>query len=71
MTMASQRKLLLLSASRCGATGYLEHAVPIITQFLGPAHENAKSLNFVFVAYAGVSYPSFDKYVYPSSFILL
>lgn len=51
---------LLLSASREGNTGYLEHAIPLIEQFLShlPCSSTPKIL---FIPYAGVSV-SYDDY---------
>lgn len=52
----SQQKLLLLSASREGQTGYLEHALPMIDSFLD------KSIKKVlFIPYAGFAL-GYDAY---------
>lgn len=51
---------LLLSASKADNTGYLEHAIPMISEYLDL--KNLESpLNVVFVPYAGVTI-SFDEY---------
>lgn len=60
----NNRRLLLLSASRFHDTPYLQHARPLINHFLNPLRNVKHSgLTFVFIAYAGVSLPSFDAYV--------
>ncbi|TQV87517.1 dipeptidase PepE [Aliikangiella coralliicola] len=50
--------LLLLSSSRAGNTGYLEHALPMIQQHLNQSDVNNKIL---FIPYAGISV-GFDEY---------
>ena len=54
------RNLLLLSSSREGSSGYLEHAQPIIEQFLGNVSPNAFD-NALFIPFAGVTI-GFDDY---------
>lgn len=54
------RNLLLLSSSREGNTGYLEHAHPIIEQFLNNISPSAFD-NALFIPFAGVSI-NFDEY---------
>lgn len=51
---------LLLSASREGKTGYLEHAIPLIKEFLESLNL-ATTPNVLFIPYAGVSV-TFDQY---------
>ncbi|MDB2374076.1 dipeptidase PepE [Psychrosphaera haliotis] len=51
---------LLLSASREGETGYLEHAIPLIKEFLESLNL-ATTPNVLFIPYAGVSV-TFDQY---------
>lgn len=64
--------LLLLSSSRVGDTGYLEHALPMIGQFLADldltnsAQDKQNNLpiankKFLFIPYAGISI-GFDRY---------
>jgi len=53
------KNLLLLSSSRVGDTGYLEHALPLIQRFLVSANYNKKPL--VFIPFAGVAV-GFDRY---------
>jgi dipeptidase E len=60
---ANARRLLLLSASRAGSTGYLEHALPLIQQFLASDVAQKPGLTIAFVGYAGVFLPNFDAYV--------
>jgi dipeptidase E len=45
---------LLLSASRVGDTGFLEHAIGYIKDFIGESNKE-KTLNVVFVPFAGVT----------------
>lgn len=52
----SDKKLLLLSSSREGQTDYLEHALPLIDDFLD---KNIKSV--LFIPYAGFAM-GYDKY---------
>ena len=53
------KNLLLLSSSRVGNTGYLEHALPIISNFLQSSEYTGKPL--IFVPFAGVAV-GFDNY---------
>lgn len=66
------QNLLLLSSSRVGDTDYLEHALPLIGQFLSDLNlvaspENKKAIppitdkKFLFIPYAGISI-GFDRY---------
>jgi len=66
------KNLLLLSSSRVGATAYLEHALPLIGQFLGDLNlvdspedktDNPPMTNkkWLFIPYAGISV-GFDRY---------
>ena len=66
------KNLLLLSSSRVGDTDYLEHALPLIEQFLFELNlvasakdkQNNQSVankKFLFIPYAGISI-SFDRY---------
>ena len=52
-----KKSLLLLSSSRVGDTGYLEHALPQIESFI----DSQKQQSLLFIPYAGVSI-SFDQY---------
>lgn len=56
---------LLLSASKADNTGYLEHAIPLISDFLNSDNlpTDDVSLKVLFVPYAGVSI-SFDDYTH-------
>ena len=50
------QKMLLLSGSRYGNTGYLEHAIPWLQDFLAP-YQGKK---IAFVPYAGVRQPTIN-----------
>lgn len=57
---------LLLSASRADETGYLEHALPLIEDFLNiqdSKQNEATEIQVLFVPYAGVTI-SFDDYTH-------
>lgn len=51
---------LLLSASKADNTGYLEHAIPLISDFLA-LNNTTTPLSVIFVPYAGVTI-TFDEY---------
>lgn len=53
-------RLLLLSSSRVGTTGYLDHAQPLIADFLGAAPTPVKRV--LFIPFAGVG-KTFDTYL--------
>ncbi|WP_447957256.1 dipeptidase PepE [Vreelandella sp. EE7] len=53
-------RLLLLSSSRAGSTGYLDHAKPLIGDFLGDNPTPVKRV--LFVPFAGVG-KTFDDYL--------
>ena len=56
--------LLLLSSSRVGNTGYLEHALPLIHDFLNTVEKdnNATPIEATFIPYAGVSINNHDYF---------
>lgn len=56
MPSAASRRLLLLSNSRNAGQGYLEHALPVLRDFLGSERKRV-----LFVPYAGVRV-SYDDY---------
>ncbi len=57
-----KKNLLLLSSSRVGNTDYLEHALPLIDQFLIDSLQSANTVKeLLFIPYAGISI-GFDKY---------
>ncbi|WP_136065093.1 dipeptidase PepE [Modicisalibacter radicis] len=53
-------RLLLLSSSRAGSTGYLEHAQPLIADFIGARPAPPKRV--LFIPFAGVV-KTFDAYL--------
>ncbi|WP_311945989.1 dipeptidase PepE [Halomonas piscis] len=53
-------RLLLLSSSRAGETGYLDHAQPLIADFLNAHSTSIQSV--LFIPFAGVS-KTFDAYL--------
>lgn len=66
------KNLLLFSSSRVGNTGYLEHALPLIEQFLVELHLATSAQNkqdnrptttkkYLFIPYAGISI-GFERY---------
>ncbi len=59
-------RLLLLSSSRSGSTGYLEHAQPLIADFLGDNPNTVKRVLFIPFAGVGKTYDDYLEQVRPT-----
>ena len=59
-------RLLLLSSSRSGSTGYLDHAQPLIADFLGANPAPIRRVLFIPFAGVGKSYDTYLEQVRPT-----
>ncbi|WP_251975738.1 dipeptidase PepE [Salinicola avicenniae] len=59
-------RLLLLSSSRAGTTGYLDHAQPLIADFLGANPTPVKRVLFIPYAGAGKTFDAYLEQVRPA-----